>query len=80
MDALLGRLRELSEECIQTYAGIGKQAVDAISGDEDTRSTFYRDAWMAWAGLGGKVIEALYITAAIADHATQRTQKSEPDG
>lgn len=74
---MLGRMREIAGECIETYAGIGKQAVQVLGGDADARDSFFRDAWMAWAGLGGKVIEGLYISAALADHAGRTSRSGE---
>lgn len=63
LDALLDRYRVLTSECLEACTDLARRAVADQTGD----SSILRDAWMTWAGLAGKAVEASYITAALAD-------------
>lgn len=63
-DVMLDRYRAIAGECVETYTGLAKRAVGALQGQDDS---FLRDAWMSWADMAGKVVEASYLSAALAD-------------
>ncbi len=60
LDALLDRYRVLTAESLEACTDLARRVV---SGE----GSVIRDAWMTWAGLAGKAVEASYLTAAVAD-------------
>ena len=67
LDALARRIQDIANECIESYAGLAKRAAGALGGEAEDRTSWYKDAWMAWAESAGHAVEAAYLSALVAD-------------
>ena len=67
LDFMLGRIKQIADEWIEVSATLAKEGINALSGQTSDRETWAKDVWSTWATLGGRAVEASYLSAVIAD-------------
>ena len=67
LEALLDRYRALTSETVEACTDLARRA---IGGDREV----LRDAWMTWAELAGKAVEASYLSVALAETVLGQTR------